>query len=124
MEVKNIETEIEKTLTLKWKMRQNSLLPVQEKFIEKMADFLIKNPDASITFYPQHYAIKEKEYILFFEAKKKYFLITNNKNAQSFNAEDSAKVDNMSVKDSLFVHLFKQADKRFSGIYHTGKMYQ
>ena len=103
MEVKNIETEIEKTLTLKWKMRQSSLLPVQEKFIEKMADFLIKNPGTSITIYPQHYAIKEKEYILYFEAKKKYFLITNNKNARSFNAEDSAKVEMMSVKDSLFV---------------------
>ena len=90
MEVKNIETEIEKSLTLKWMMRQNTLLPVQEKFIEKMADFLIKNPDASITVYPQHYAIKEKEYILFFEAKKKYFLAINNKNPRSFNAEDSA----------------------------------
>jgi hypothetical protein len=103
MEVKNIETEIEKTLTLKWMMRQNTLLPVQQKFIEKMADFLINNPDASITFYPQYYAIKEKEYILFFEAKKKYFLIVNNKNAESFNAVDSAVVCNMSVKDSLFV---------------------
>jgi hypothetical protein len=103
MEVKNIETEIEKTLSLKWMMRQNTLLPVQEKFIDKMADFLIRNRNASITFYPQHYAIKEKEYILFFEAKKKYFLAINNKNGHSFNAEDSAKVNNMSVKDSIFV---------------------
>jgi hypothetical protein len=103
IQVKNVETEIEKSLTLKWAMRQTRLLPVQEKFVEKMADFLIKNPDASITFYPQNYAIKEKEYILFFEAKKKYFLGINNKNAPSFNAEDSAKVGNMSVKDSLFV---------------------
>ena len=35
MEVKNIETEIEKSLTLKWEMRHSSLLPNQEKFIEK-----------------------------------------------------------------------------------------
>ncbi len=103
MEVKNIETEIEKTLSLKWMMRQNRLLPVQEKFIEKMGDFLIRNQEASITFYPKQYAIKEKEYILFFEAKKKYFLAINKKNGHSFNAEDSAKVNNMSVKDSLFV---------------------
>jgi hypothetical protein len=103
MEVKNIETEIEKTLTLKWMMRQNTFLPVQEKFIEKMADFLIKNKDASITFNPYHYAIKEKEYILFYEAKKKYFLVINNKNSNTFSAEDSAIVNNMSVKDSLFV---------------------
>jgi hypothetical protein len=104
IQVKNVETEIEKLLTLKWKMRQCSLLPTQEKFIEKMADFLVKNPEALITVYPQQYALKEKEYILFFEAKKKYFLLSNNKNALSFNEEDSEKVDKMSVKDSLFVH--------------------
>ncbi|MGZ5273618.1 MAG: DUF748 domain-containing protein [Kaistella sp.] len=104
LEVKNAETEIEKSLTLKWKMRCSALLPAQGKFIEKMADFLLKNPDAIIDVYPQQYAIKEKEYILFFEAKKKYFLMTSNKKARPFSEEDSAKVDNMSVKDSLFVH--------------------
>jgi hypothetical protein len=102
--VKNIEAEIEKTLTLKWMTRQASLIPSQEKFIEKMAEFLSKNPDASITVNPQQYALKEKEYILFFEAKKKYFLVMNNKNASSFSIEDSAIVDIMSVKDSAFIH--------------------
>jgi hypothetical protein len=104
LQVKNAETEIEKSLSLKWEMRLGSLLPVEEKFVVKMADFLVKNKDATIIVYPQQYAIKEKEYILFFEAKKKYFLITNNKNGQSLNKEDSLKVDKMSVKDSLFVH--------------------
>ena len=104
LQVKNVETEIEKSLTLKWTTRYSTLLPAQVKFIEKMIDFLLKNPDASINVYPQQYATKEKEYILFFEAKKKYFLLTSNKNAQSFNEVDSAKVDKMSVKDSLFVH--------------------
>ena len=104
LKVKNAETEIEKSLSLKWEMRLGSLTPAEEKFIVKMADFLVKNSDASIIVYPQQYAIKEKEYILFYEAKKKYFLITNNKNGQSLNKEDSLKVDKMSVKDSLFVH--------------------
>jgi hypothetical protein len=102
--VKNVENEIEKSITLNWETRHNSILPAQGKFIENMADFLVKNPEAFITVYPQQYSIKEKEYILFFEAKKKFFLVTNNKNAQSFNEEDSIKVDEMSVKDSLFVH--------------------
>ncbi len=104
LQVKNVETEIEKSLTLKWPTRYSTLLPAQVKFIEKMIDFLLKNPDASINVYPQQYATKEKEYILFFEAKKKYFLLTSNKNAKSFNEADSEKVDKMSVKDSLFVH--------------------
>jgi hypothetical protein len=104
LKVKNTETEIEKSLTMRWNMRQSSLLPTQEKFIEKMADFLVKNPEAFITVDPKLYEIKEKEYILFFEAKKVFYLLTNNKNAQSFNEEDSEKVDKMSAKDSLFVH--------------------
>jgi hypothetical protein len=104
MQVKNIETEIEKSLTLKWTMRQHSLLPNQEKFVNAMVDFLINNPDASITVYPMQYTEKEKEHILFFEAKKKYFLLLKDQNALSLNEDDSLKVDKMSVKDSLFVH--------------------
>ena len=104
LEVKNVETEIEKLLTLKWETRYSSLLPVHVKFIEKIAEFLKKNPDASINVYPQQYAIKEKEYILFFEAKKKYFLSGKNRNAGALSSEDSVRVDKMSVKDSLFVH--------------------
>jgi hypothetical protein len=103
-EVKNIENEIEKSLTLNWNMRQTSLFPDQEMFVTKMVDFLIKYQDASITVYPMQYAEKEKEYILFFEAKKKYFLLSKNKNAQVLSTEDSLKIDKMSVKDSLFVH--------------------
>ncbi len=104
MEVNNIENEIEKSLTLKWDMRLSSLRNEQEGFIKRMADFLEKNPTASITIHPEQYEMKEKEYILFFEAKKKYFLLTHNKKLESFSAEDSEKVDKMSVKDSSFVH--------------------
>ena len=57
MKVKNIEREIEKSLTFKWEMRENSLKPDQEKFIKHMADFLKKTPDANITVYPKYYAI-------------------------------------------------------------------
>ncbi|MFH2142256.1 MAG: DUF748 domain-containing protein [Bacteroidota bacterium] len=101
--IKNVETEIEKSLTVKWEMLSCSLHPKQERFIKKMADYLIDNPDATIDVYPQQFAIKEKEYLLFFEAKKKYYLTINNVDAQSFSKTDSLKVVKMSVKDSLFV---------------------
>jgi hypothetical protein len=106
--VKNVENEIEKSLTIKWEMRNSTILPSQGKFIENMAEFLVKNPESFITVSPQEYSIKEKEYILFFEAKKKYYLVTNNKNSLSFNEEDSLKVDKMSVKDSLFTHYLEK----------------
>lgn len=99
--VKNTENEIEKSLTLKWKIRQATMERNQEKFMNKMADFLKDNNDASIIVYPIQYADKEKENILFFEAKKKYFLLSNKLN--SISKDDSIKVDKMSVKDSLFV---------------------
>ena len=104
MDVKSIESEIEKSLTLKWEMRNCLLRPKQKRFIEKMADFLVKNPDASITIHPQQYVKKEKEYILFYEAKKKYFMKINNKSRQSFSDEDSVNVDKMSLKDAVFVN--------------------
>jgi hypothetical protein len=110
-QVKNIENEIDKSLALQWEMRQSSQLPDQEKFINRMVDFLIHNPDASIAVYPMRYAEKEKEYIEFFEAKKKYFLLSKNKNAQFLNVDDSLKVDKMSVKDSLFVHYLNKQVK-------------
>ncbi len=109
MQVKNVEIEIEKSLFLKWEMRQNTLWPKQEYFIEKMAGFLAQNPNASIVIYPIQYSLKEKEYILFFEAKKKYFLHEQNKNTQDLDESDLADIDKMSVKDSLFVrYLNKQ----------------
>jgi hypothetical protein len=102
-EVKNVEAEIEKALTLKWNTRQNLLLATQEKFIDNMSEFLSKNPNASITVHPQYYASKEKEYILLFEAKKKYFLKIKDKKTNTLSSEDSLAVDKMSVKDSMFV---------------------
>jgi hypothetical protein len=111
VEVKNVETEIEKSLTMKWNMRQSSLLPVQEKFIKKMTEFLAKHPEESIMVYPETYAKKEEEYILYYEAKKAYYLATNKINTKSFNEEDSEKVDKMSAKDSSFVrYLNKQVN--------------
>jgi hypothetical protein len=104
MEVKTAETEIEKSLALKWKMRSSVLQKNQIKFVEKIAGFLEENPKASLTIVPEIYAVKEKEYILFYEAKKKYFLLCNNKSDLLFNETDSSKVDRMSIKDSSFVH--------------------
>ncbi|MCX6351351.1 MAG: hypothetical protein NTX03_05760 [Bacteroidetes bacterium] len=102
--VKNTESEIEKSLTLKWEMLGSELVANQKHFIKKMSRFLLRNPDASIAVSPQHYTAKEKEYILFFEAKKKYYLVRNHKNEQQFTDSDSICVARMSVKDSVFLN--------------------
>jgi hypothetical protein len=111
MEVKATETEIEKSLTVKWEMRSSWLSDKQERFMQQMVIFLLENPKASITVCPQNYAVKEKEYILFFEAKKKYYLMMNKQNNSSFSHVDSEKVAKMSAKDSLFVRYLNKLIK-------------
>jgi hypothetical protein len=104
IEVKNIETQIEKSITVKWRMRNSTLLPNQEKFIEKMADFLVQTPQAYLVITPYEFTLKEKEYILLFEAKKKYFLYAYHKNREPFSEEDSLTVDKLSIRDPGFTH--------------------
>jgi hypothetical protein len=67
-------------------------------------DFLEENPEASIVVHPMQYAVKEKEYILLFEAKKKFYIQLNNMSAHSFGGKDSMQVEKMSVKDSSFMY--------------------
>ncbi len=110
-QIKKIENEIENSFALKWKMRQSSLLPNQEMFVNRLANFLKKNPEASVSIYPMQFEEKEKEYITFFEAKKKYFFVSNNINDQFLSEDDSLKVEKISVKDSFFVqYLNKQVN--------------
>ena len=109
IEVKTAETQIEKFLTVKWNLHSRLLGPTERKFIKSMIGFLQKNKDAKIIVIPQIYTNKEEEYIVFYEAKKKYFLISANKNVQTLSKEDSIRVEKMSIKDSMFVqYLDKQ----------------
>ncbi len=103
MEVKSIETVIEKSYSFMWRMRNALIQSHQEKFMNRMVNFLVDNPEAMISVHPLIYSEKEKEYILFYEAKKKYYLEMNKLNAQSYSGLDSMKVEKMSAKDPLFV---------------------
>jgi len=107
IKLRTAEDEIENSLTLVWGMRQRELRNKQKHFIKTMAEFLDKNKTTSITVYSNEYSLKEKEQILFFEAKKKYFLSTHGKK-EVFTNEDSATVNKMSVKDVAFMHLLKK----------------
>lgn len=107
-EVKETENEIEKALTFKWEMRQSVPSKRQEGFVEKLVDFLKENPEATITVHREYYANKEKEQILFYESKKKFYLISNKLKEQLFTEKDSEMVDNMSVKDTDFVHFLNR----------------
>jgi len=101
--VKQIEQEIEKSLSLKWLTRQSALSDAQEDYLGRIADFLEKNPEASITIQPIIHKEKELEHIRFFEAKKLYYKNSKRIKTENLTEEDSIAIDKMSVKDSLFV---------------------
>jgi hypothetical protein len=108
-QVNKLEADIEKALTWTWPLRTSSVLASQEIFIERIANFLADNPQASVVIHPQFYAIKEMEYLLYFEAKKKYFLHREHIGINSFEEKDSIAVDKMFIKDALFIqYLDKQ----------------
>lgn len=98
-----VETEktVEKYMTLKWETRKITLRQGQEKFLGRIAKFLKESPDATINIGPMEYTRKEKEYIMFFEAKKKYWRMSRHINTIS--EDDSITIDKMSVKDSMFL---------------------
>jgi len=104
IKVKKLESEIEQLLTVKWEIRKTLIESSEEKNIKEMAAFLVKNPNVHIALHPQNYEIKEKEFILLFEAKKKYFLGHNNKTSQLLTDDDLNEIENMSIKDSAFIH--------------------
>jgi hypothetical protein len=109
--VKDVEVEIEKSLTLKWEIRQELLIAEQKKFVNSMADELSKNPNASIEIFPIVYTEKEMEHIALFEAKKKYLLQLRGKKEQFMSLADLENVSRMSIKDSLFVAYLNEQTK-------------
>ncbi len=112
-EISNIENEIEKSFSLKWEMRKSILQSKQERFIRNLTDYLKDNSDMRINITPIMYVEKEKEYILFFEAKKMYYMFTKSMNSNALTEEDSVAIDRIPIKDSVFVHyLNKQVGKQ------------
>jgi len=112
-EVRTIQLEVEKSHEFKWEMRQNILDEGQENYVKKVAAFLLKNPEATITLHPKIYTQKEREYILIYEAKKKYYLKVNAIDEKDFSASNAREVERMALKDTLFVdYVTKYCGKR------------
>lgn len=112
MQIRNIEEKVEKSLSVQWKMRQVVVGDNYERFVKSMAEFLEDNPEAFIVVRPVFHVEKEKENILLFEAKKKYFFESQGKEVTALSEDDSMKVEKLSSKDSTFL---KFLDEKISG---------
>lgn len=101
IKVADTERKIEKALQLTWEIREAGLHDGQKRFLSNMAKFLKEHGDAKVQVTPMQYAQKEKEHILLFEAKKKYFLAKNKRPV--FAPGDSLQVARMSRRDPGFI---------------------
>jgi hypothetical protein len=115
--VKETEGEIEEHETLKWEGRQRFLYRRQEKFLNAVADLMVNNPTISISVYPRIYTDKEREYILLFEAKKRYYMAAVLNNNKELSERDSMEVERMSIKDTLFLKFLNK--KTGAGLLYT-----
>ena len=107
----------DESLALEWEVNKTELQSKEEKFVKKVAKFLAKNPDASITVIPEEYEVREKEHIAFFEAKKIYYVSLHGGNSKSLTSKDTDIIDKFSIKDSLFNRYLDKHKKR--GLIYT-----
>jgi hypothetical protein len=103
LQVRNVKETIEKTLSVKWEMRRARVEDGQDKFLEDIAEFLEDNPEANLVVQPIFHAEKEKENLLLFEAKKKYFIESGKIEGPKLKDKDSMEVENMPVREKEFV---------------------
>lgn len=101
--VNDKKEEVQKFQTFNWNPRQVQFSGSQQSFMDDLTSFLKKNREAIVTIEPVTFSTKEKENILFYLAKKKYYLQKNNKTENTYTNEDSITVDKMSVKDEGFI---------------------
>lgn len=109
--VRTQEAEVEKFQVLLWNPLQTELSKQQQNFVDDVGQFLRKNPEANVTIEPAVYVGKEKEHVLFYLAKKKYYLQKTGIKADAFTEEDSIAVDKMSVKDDGFLRALDKSIK-------------
>lgn len=109
--VKTQQLEVENHQIFRWGMHQTILSNGQENFMEKVAKFLEHNKEAKIYIAPVEYTLKEKEHLLYYEAKKKYYLNTKGLKASQYTEDDSLAVEKMSVKDTMFIRTLNKAVK-------------
>lgn len=111
MHVKNVEIKTESSMALNWELRKHTFNAQQSEFLKQIAKITKDNNQVLIKVFPQQYTVKEKEYILFFEAKKKYVL--SKSKSKSLTEEDSVQTERMSIKNSDFlVYINKFSDNK------------
>jgi hypothetical protein len=91
--VEKQKEEKEEYVAFEWKPMQRELESDQKNQLKKISRYLFFHPSSSLTISPKYYESLEKEWILFYEAKKKYYLSQKDKKESEFSNDDSYRGD-------------------------------
>lgn len=102
-DVRRKEIMIEESLAIMWETNKSELNPISRKFVEKIAKHLSENPTSIIRLQDQVFSLKEKEYILFHEAKKKFYMSLKGLPASALGEKDLKIIQKMSIRNPAFI---------------------
>ena len=106
--VRNVENKLEKSLSIKWEANSAELGKDSYKFLGSVVEFLDDNKNAKIEIIPRMFEEREKEVLLLYEAKRRFYLGYKRIGLQKFTSADSLAVVNLSSKDPLFMQWLDQ----------------
>lgn len=110
-QVHQLENKVVKYHHFRWNTRQTELAKDEINYVTDIARFLHKNAEASIIVTPVAFGAREKEDILIYLAKKKYYKRIHNIKETQFTSDDSMAVEKMSMREPGFLAaLDKTAD--------------
>jgi len=77
--------------------------------LRKISHYMFFHRNAIVYIKPESFEDKEKEMIMLFEAKKKYFLAINHRKGDTVSEDDSLLISKMSMKDQSFITYLNKA---------------
>jgi hypothetical protein len=93
---------------VEWPTMQAKMNLVHEAQLRKISRYLLFHPKSHITVVPCYYEEREKEALLFFEAKKRFYFSQTHQSRNLISKSDSASIDRMSVKNPAFIRFLHQ----------------
>lgn len=98
-------------ILMEWKPMQFKMNEDQEDQLQKISYYMFWHPQSKLIISPVYFTGLEKETILFYEAKKKYYAHEHHVNPDSLKINDSLEISKMSVKDKGFINYLNKATK-------------
>ena len=98
-------------ITMEWQLRQNAMTDKQRDQLKKIARYLSSHPDSKVTIEPHYFTNEEREMIVLFEAKKKFYALQHHIAVNQLTKDDSLTIARNSTKDTLFIRYLERTVK-------------